>query len=64
MGRLRHGGYEILRVRREAESGEAIVEVYRKQGISQQSFDLWKKKYAVWAEGSQGIATAATRTRT
>jgi putative transposase len=37
---------EILRVLREAESGETVVEVCRKHGISQQSFYLWKKKYA------------------
>lgn len=30
----------------EAESGETVVEVCRKHGISQQSFYLWKKKYA------------------
>jgi putative transposase len=35
-----------LRVLREAESGETVVEVCRKHGISQQSFYLWKKKYA------------------
>jgi putative transposase len=37
---------EILRVLREAESGETVVEVCRKHGISQQSFYLWKRKYA------------------
>jgi len=37
---------EILRVLREAESGQTVVEVCRKHGISQQSFYLWKKKYA------------------
>ena len=30
----------------EAESGETVVEVCRKHGISQQSPYLWKKKYA------------------
>jgi len=33
-------------VLREVESREAVVEVCRKHGISQQSFYLWKKKYA------------------
>ena len=33
-------------VLREAESGDTVVEVCRKHGISQQSFYLWKKKYA------------------
>lgn len=36
----------ILRVLREAESGETVVEICRKHGISQQTFYLWKKKYA------------------
>jgi transcriptional regulator with XRE-family HTH domain len=31
---------------REAESGETVVEICRKHGISQQTFYLWKKKYA------------------
>jgi putative transposase len=33
-------------VLREAESGETVVEICRKHGISQQTFYLWKKKYA------------------
>jgi len=33
-------------VLREAESGETVVEVCRKHGISQQTFYLWKKKYS------------------
>jgi putative transposase len=40
-----HSEEEILHVLREAESGETVVEVCRKHGISQQSFYLWKKKY-------------------
>ena len=31
---------------REAEAGWTVVEVCRKYGISQQSFYLWKRKYA------------------
>lgn len=31
---------------REAEAGSTVVEVCRKHGISQQSFYLWKKRYA------------------
>ena len=31
---------------REAESGDTVVEICRKNGISQQTFYLWKKKYA------------------
>lgn len=46
MARKGHSEKEILRVLREAESGETVVEVCRKHGISQQSFDFWKKKYA------------------
>ena len=46
MGKRGHTEEEILRVLREAEAGSAVVEVCRKHGISQQSFYLWKKKYA------------------
>ncbi|WP_035353668.1 transposase [Edaphobacter aggregans] len=46
MARKGHTEEEILRVLREAESGGTVVEVCRKHGISQQSFYLWKKKYA------------------
>jgi putative transposase len=46
MAKQGHSEEEILRVLREAESGETVVEVCRKHGISQQSFYLWKKKYA------------------
>jgi putative transposase len=46
MAKRGRGEEEILRVLREAESGDAVVEVCRKHGISQQTFYLWKKKYA------------------
>jgi putative transposase len=46
MGKRGHGEEEILRVLREAESGATVVEICRKHGISQQSFYLWKRKYA------------------
>jgi putative transposase len=46
MGKKGHTEEEVLRVLREAESGETVVEVCRKHGISQQTFYLWKKKYA------------------
>lgn len=45
-GEKGRSGEEILRVLGEAESGELVVEVRRKHGASQQSFYLWKKKYA------------------
>lgn len=46
MAKRGHSEEEILRVLREAESGDSVVEVCRTHGISQQSFYLWKKKYA------------------
>jgi putative transposase len=46
MAKKGHSEEEILHVLREAESGETVVEVCRKHGISQQSFYLWKKKYS------------------
>jgi transposase-like protein len=46
MGKRGHSEEEILRVLREAESGDTVVEICRKNGISQQTFYLWKKTYA------------------
>ena len=46
MGKKGHSEEEILRVLREAESGDTVVEICRKHGISQQTFYVWKKKYA------------------
>jgi transposase-like protein len=46
MGKGGQSEEEILRVLREAEAGETVVEVCRKHGISLQSFYLWKKKYS------------------
>ncbi len=46
MAKKGHTEEEILRVLREAVSGTTVVEVCRKHGISQQSFYLWKRKYA------------------
>jgi putative transposase len=46
MGKRGHSEEEILRVLPEAESGDTVVEICRKHGISQQAFYLWKKKYA------------------
>ncbi len=46
MGKRGHSEEEILRALREAESGDTVVEICRKHGISQQTFYLWKKKYA------------------
>jgi putative transposase len=46
MGKRGRSEEEILRVLREAESGDTVVELCRKHGISQQTFYLWKKKYA------------------
>jgi len=46
MAKRGHTEEAILRVLRGAESGETVVEICRKHGISQQTFYLWKKKYA------------------
>jgi len=45
MAKRGHSEEAILRMLREAESGETVVETCRKHGISQQTFYLWKKKY-------------------
>ena len=46
MGKRGHSEEEILWVLRELESGDTVVEICRKHGVSQQAFYLWKKKYA------------------
>jgi putative transposase len=47
-------------VLREAESVDSVVEVWRKHGISQQTFYLWKKK--VWGRASYArCASSGTR---
>ena len=46
MGKRGHSEEEILRVLREAESGDTVMEICGKHGISQQTFYLCKKKYA------------------
>ena len=46
MAKKGHSEEEILHVLREAESGSTVVEICRKHSISQQSFYLWKRKYA------------------
>ncbi len=46
MGKRGHSEEAILRVLREVESGDTVVEICRRHGISQQTFYLWKKKYA------------------
>jgi putative transposase len=64
MGKRGHSEEEILRVLREAESGDTVVEVCRKHGISQQTFYLWKKKYAGWVCTScASCGSCAKRTR-
>jgi transposase-like protein len=46
MAKRGHSEGAILRLLRETDSGETAVEICRKHGISQQTFYLWKKKYA------------------
>jgi putative transposase len=41
-----HSEEEILQVLREAESGEPVVAICLKHGISRSCLGLWKKKYA------------------
>lgn len=54
MGKVGHSEEEIVRVLLEAESGDTVVDVCRKNGISQQTFNLWKKKVR-----GPGVAVAA-----
>ena len=44
-----HSEEQILRALQQAESGTTVREVCREYGISDATFYIWKKKYAVWA---------------
>ncbi len=57
MGKRGHSEEEILRVLREAESGDTVVEICRKHGISQHTFYLWKEE--VRGSRSERVARVA-----
>jgi putative transposase len=44
-----HSEEQILRALRQAESGTRVSEICREYGISDATFYIWKKKYAVLA---------------
>lgn len=46
MGKRGRGEEEIPRGLREAEPGDTVVWICRKHRVSQQTFYLWKRKYA------------------
>ncbi len=51
MGKKGHSKEEILRVLREAESGDTVVEICRKHGISQQAFTFGQPDGIIdWAQ--------------
>ena len=46
MKKSRYNAEQIAFALRQAESGTPVPEVYRKMGISEQTFYRWKKKFA------------------
>ena len=50
-------------VLRQAETGTPIGEVYRKTGISEQTFYRWKKRFAVLGDQSQAGLSSVQRGR-
>jgi putative transposase len=46
MARRGHTEEQILRALHEAEGGAKVSEVCREHGISEQTYYIWKKKYA------------------
>ena len=46
MGKKRFMGEQIVRALRQAESEETVGEIYWQIGISEQTYDTWKRKYA------------------
>ena len=64
MGKRGHSEEEILRVLREAESGDTVVEVCRKHGISQQSFYCGRRSMRAWdCRSCASCGSCAMRTR-
>ncbi len=64
MAKRGHSEEEILRVLREAESGDTVVEVCRKHGISQQTFYLWNRSMRGWdCRSCASCDSCAMRTR-
>lgn len=47
MGRTHDTEEQIAFALRQAESGRQAAEIIRKPGVSEQTFDRWKKQYAV-----------------
>jgi putative transposase len=45
MPRRGHPEEQILRVLRQAEGGGKVAKICRQHGISEQTFNSWKKKY-------------------
>ena len=58
MKKSRFSEQQIAFVLRQAEEGTAVAEVCRKAGISEASFDNWRKKYG--GVDAVGDATAET----
>ncbi len=46
MPRRRHSDEQMLRALRQVESGTKVAEVCREHGISEQTYYVWKRKYA------------------
>lgn len=61
MAKRGHTDEEILRVLREPESGQTVVEICRKHRISQQAFYLWKKKLCARTTITVAISSGALR---
>lgn len=51
MDEREHSKEKIRRASREAEAGDTVVESCRKNGISQQTFCLWKKRRSIQGQG-------------
>jgi putative transposase len=46
MKQKRHSEEQIVSALRQAEGGEKVVDICRKLGVSEQTFYVWRKKYA------------------
>jgi transposase-like protein len=58
-----HTEEQILAALREAEGGTTVVDVCRQIGISEQTFYVWKRKYAPGDTVQEGLENEAREAR-
>jgi putative transposase len=63
MKQKRHSEEQIVSALRQAEGGEKVVDICRKLGVSEQTFYVWRKKYAGMEAGQAHAAGGVGKKR-